>query len=741
MVTQLVATKYRVPPLNPRLIQRPHLLHYLDEAMRSGQRLVLVSAPAGYGKTTMLLQWVNHRRRLSDEPSTAVHNDAGSLLGAAIDCAWLTVDNTDNDPLRFLAYLVAALRHASSLDYAKSSALLQAADPSSIPALLPVLTNEIATANRRTAVILDDYHEISAQPVHDIIAFLLKYAPENLHIAISTRADPPLPLAQLRGRNQMSELRQHDLRFADSEAAQLLAAWLVPSLQPALLEMLNTRAEGWAAGLQMAAISLKGRVDPTQFVHAFSGSHRHILDYLSEEVLNSQPQSIQRFLANTSILERLCAPLCRALLGDQSDINDMQAVLERLEQSNLFVVALDHERHWYRYHHLFCDLLRQRLMAGELELVPTLHHRASQWYADAGLMHEAVEHALKAGDQNRAAELVAYMAESVMKSSEVATLRRWIEALPPEAMQAQPILHVYYGGALLLMGEAATAVEDHLRAAFAGNLDNSTAGAAAAFQALAATLRGDKLTSDRLAQRALALLPEHSPFFRSCVSLVSGVNSLFAGEDRAAMNALHDTILLSDPDGDVMNAAMARCYLGQLCILQGRLNDAHGLYEQALAESQYEPIGGLPLLGLGLLQYDWNDLAQADMLITSGLERVREWSELPVAQGALLLARIKTLMGDSASAHKLERCTESMLAHCPDMAPVYRALQLYLMHYALWKNDLSAAEYYADNAGLHMGDGTPDGTETGAGFSSIRCSITHVQPRIVGIILCRREII
>ncbi|MCB0147148.1 MAG: hypothetical protein KDE01_05790, partial [Caldilineaceae bacterium] len=230
-------------------------------------------------------------------------------------------------------------------------------------------------------------------------------------------------LARLRGSGQMSELRQQDLRFTAAEASQLLSAALVPAMRPAIVNLLNDRAEGWAAGLQMAALSLQGQPDPERFVHAFSGSHRHILDYLSEEVFNSQPPDVQHFLARTSILDRLCAPLCDALLDEEASPGVMQAVLERLEQDNLFVVPLDDERCWYRYHHLFYDLLRQRLTASEPDLIPVLHQRACDWFATAGHMHEAVEHALLAANFERAADLIAYMAESVMKSSEVATLR------------------------------------------------------------------------------------------------------------------------------------------------------------------------------------------------------------------------------------------------------------------------------------------------------------------------------
>lgn len=353
MFTQLVATKYRSPPLTSGRILRLNLLHRLDDALQMGRRLVLVSAPAGYGKTTLLLQWVAHRREGAHDRQTGAGKIASDPALPELACAWLTLDAADNNPLQFLAYFVASIEFATHLTGAITSEGLQALDPAVIPSLLPVLANDIAGTAIPIAVVLDDYHEIASQEVHGIVSFLIRYAPAMLHFVISSRVDPPLPLAQLRGRNQMSEIRQQDLRFTSDEARQLFDKTLAPSLRPGLVELLNERTEGWVAGLQMAAISLQGHRDPDRFVQAFSGSHRHILDYLSEEVFNSQPPTIQTFLMRTSILDRLCAALCHALFCDLPEIDDAQAILDKLEQDNLFMVALDDQRCWYRYHHLF----------------------------------------------------------------------------------------------------------------------------------------------------------------------------------------------------------------------------------------------------------------------------------------------------------------------------------------------------------------------------------------------------
>ena len=699
MFAQLVASKYRSPPLNLGRVPRARLLSKMNEGLRNGIRLTLISAPAGYGKTTLLMQWVADLcHEMPDAPSVPMIDHPSSQADTCT-CAWLTLDDGDNDPLRFLACLIAALQHAAC-EIRTAARLMQSDDLPNIDGLLPELTNELADAPGQTVIVFDDYHEISAQAVHDIVAFLLRYAPANLHLVIATRVDPPLALAQLRGRGQLTELRQDDLRFTLNEAVQLLSATVTPTLHLTMVERINVRAEGWAAGLQMAAISLQDRVDIEQFVRAFSGSHRHIMDYLSDEVLNGLPPSTQRFLMETAILDRLCAPLCAALLGEATSIDEMQMLLEQFEQANLFVVPLDDQRLWYRYHHLFSDLLRRQLSATEPTVIPELHRRASHWYETSGLMHEAVEHALAAEDYNHAADLIAHMAESVMKSSEVATLRRWVEALPAEIVKARPMLSVYYGGVLLLMGDSLEIVEVRLRDAFGKHPTGGTGGAASAFQALLATLQGKNQDSDRLAHRALALLPGHSPFFRGCVSLIAGMNQLFAGEDAAATASLHETIQLADSGGDIMNAVLARCYLGELRILQGRLHTARELYEQALADGKDEPIGGLPLMGLGLLHYDWNNLAHADALTSSALERIAAWSELPIAQGALILARIKELTGDPDSARELERGIDEVAMRCTSMTPLHRSIHLYRMRHALWKQDLARAEHHAELAGL-----------------------------------------
>ncbi len=346
--------------------------------------------------------------------------------------AWLSLDEGDNDPARFLAYFVAALKAIDANFGAGTLGALQSPQPPPMEAILTALINEFATVPDHFALVLDDYHLITTQPIHDALAFLLDHLPPNLHLVIATRADPPLPLARLRGRGQLTELRLTHLRFTHDEAAAFLNTCVSLNLSPEDVAALEARTEGWVAGLQMAAVSMQGQEDVAGFIQAFTGSDRYILDYLVEEVLQRQPESVQTFLLQTAILDRLTGPLCDAVTGQ----DDGQATLERMERANLFILPLDNELRWYRYHHLFADLLRYRLHQAQPDQVPILHGRAGAWYEQNGLITEAIDHALAAGDPEWAAHLIEQAAESTMLRGEVATLLRWVEALPEDLVRA-----------------------------------------------------------------------------------------------------------------------------------------------------------------------------------------------------------------------------------------------------------------------------------------------------------------
>jgi LuxR family maltose regulon positive regulatory protein len=420
MPTSILATKLYVPPPRPGGVLRPRLIERLNEGLFLGRRLTLISAAAGFGKTTLVSEW---------------------LAGCGRPVAWLSLDEGDSDPNRFLTYLVAALQTVAAGIGQGVLEALQSPQPPSTESILTTLINEIATLSDTFILALDDYHAIEARPVAastDVDAaqtLMLEHLPPQMHLVIATREDPPLPLARLRARGQLTELRAAELRFTPTEAAVFLNRVMGLDLSADDVGALETRTEGWIAGLQLAAISMQGHQDVASFIQSFTGSHHFVLDYLIEEVLGQQSESIQTFLLVTSILDRLCGPLCDAVLGSPSASG--QGTLEYLERTNLFVVPLDNERRWYRYHHLFAELLRQRLhQSGN---TTEYHIRASQWYEDNGLEFEAFHHAAAANDVGRAALLIQGKGMPgkdmpLHVRGALIPVLHWLESLPTKAL-------------------------------------------------------------------------------------------------------------------------------------------------------------------------------------------------------------------------------------------------------------------------------------------------------------------
>ena len=422
MSTPILATKLYIPPPRPKVVLRPRLIERLNEGL--DRKLTLISAPAGFGKTTLVSEWV-----------------AGSERPAA----WLSLDEGDNDPTRFLTYLVAALQTIAPDIGEGVLSVLQSPQPPPTESILTALLNEITAVPDDFVLVLDDYHVIDARPVDAALTFLLEHLPPQMHLVITTREDPQLPLARLRARGQLTELRAADLRFTPSEAAAFLNEVMGLNLSAEDIAALETRTEGWIAGLQLAALSMRGREDVPGFIRAFAGDNRYIVDYLVEEVLQRQPERVRSFLLQTSILDRLSGPLCDAVTGQEEG----NALLEALERGNFFVVPLDDRRHWYRYHHLFADVLHAHLMAEQPDQVPTLHRRASEWYEQHGSAADAIRHALAAEDFERAADLVELAVPAMRRSRQEATLLGWLKALPDELIQCRPVLSVAYAGTLL----------------------------------------------------------------------------------------------------------------------------------------------------------------------------------------------------------------------------------------------------------------------------------------------------
>src|SRR5947208_4981199 len=572
MPTPILATKLYIPRLRPNVVLRPRLLERLNEDLH--RKLTLIAAPAGFGKTTLVSAWVEGIER----PRART--------------AWLSLDEGDNDPARFLAYLVAALQTIAPTIGEGALGVLQSPQPPPSEAILTALLNVITTLPDHFVLVLDDYHVIDAKPVDMALTYLVEHLPPQMHLVIATREDPQLPLARLRARSHLTELRAADLRCTASEAAAFLNQVMGLSLSVADIATLEDHTEGWIAGLQLAALSMQGRQDVPGFIRAFAGDHRYIVDYLVEEVLQRQPAPVRSFLLQTSILDRLSGPLCDAVTGQEEG----NARLEALERGNFFVVPLDDRRHWYRYHHLFAEVLSAHLMAEQPDQVSTLHRRASAWYEQHGSAADAIRHALEAYDFVRAADLVEKAVPTMLRSRQEATLLGWLKALPDELVRARPVLSVHYAGALLLHGEL-EGVEARLRDAEQW-LDTTTdmgelalassaemvvvdeaefrrlPGAIAVYRAAIAQALGDVANTMKYARRALDLVPEDDHLGRGSAAALLGLASWASGDLEAAHRMYAEGMVLVQRAGNLSDALGCAIALADIRRVQGRLHDA-----------------------------------------------------------------------------------------------------------------------------------------------------------------------
>ncbi|HEX5915917.1 MAG TPA: tetratricopeptide repeat protein, partial [Rubrobacter sp.] len=666
MSTPILTTKLYVPPPRPHAVLRPRLTGRLNEGLP--RKLTLISAPAGFGKTTLLGEWVAGCERLA---------------------AWLSLDEADSDPTRFLAYLVAALQTIAPNIAEGVLGMLQSPQPPPTEAVLTTLLNETAIIEDDLALVLDDYHVIDARAVDDALAFVLEHLPQRMHLIISTREDPHLPLARLRARGQLGELRAADLRFTPSEAAEFLEGVMGLDLSAEDIAALEDRTEGWIAGLQLAALSMRGREDVAGFIRAFAGDNRYVVDYLVEEVLQRQPERVRSFLLQTSILERLSGPLCDAVTGQEGS----NALLEALERENLFVVPLDDRRHWFRYHHLFADVLRARLMEEQPDRAPTLHRRASEWYERNGSPTDAIRHALAAEDFERAAGLVELAALEMLGSSQE-TLYRWLMALPDEVVRARPVLSVYYAFALLGRG-GFEAFDAHLRDAERW-LDTSAETSErreapsvemvvvdeVAFRSLPGTIAvarayhagalGDVFCAADHARRALDLLPDDDHLWRGAAASLLGIAYWTSGDLEAAYRSFADGVSHQQMTGHVRFQIAGTYILADIRIAQGRLNEAVRTYEQSLqvATEQGEPVWGTANLYVGLseLHRERGDLEAAKQHLLRSKELGEHVVGLPETRYRwyVAMARIKEAQGDLDGALDLLDEAERQYVESPD---------------------------------------------------------------------------
>ena len=558
---EILSTKLHIPRPRPSLVPRSRLTARLDAAL--DRRLTLIAAPAGFGKTTLLSEWIPQTPRC---------------------VTWLSLDEGDIDPTRFWSYLIASLQQVHPDLGRGALTLLQSPQAPSITSILTALINDITAFPDAFSAVLDDYHVIDTQPIHEGLAYLIDHLPENLHLVISTRVDPPLHLARLRAHDQLAGLRANDLRFTIDETAEFLAQALEGSMSAGEVAALEARTEGWIAGLQIAALSMQGLDDIPAFIRAFSGSHRHILGYLAEEVLNQRPQGTLEFLLKTSILDRLCGPLCDAVTEGSGG----QAMLEQLERANLFITPLDHEGRWYRYHQLFADMLQARLQRTWPDLVPELHRRAGEWLAGQGTMEEAVRHALAGADFEAAADRIERAAGNLLRSGSSASLVTWLDTLPEETIRARPRLCMarawtYQWGAAISLSGAQEWSELALQVARAdGSYSAALGGEAAALQAMVAATRSEVARTRELSQRALEDLPPESPW-RSAVTFTLGTAHLESSDIAAATHAFEEALKLSQADGVHYIQLAAASFLGDIQVQQGQLGRAMEMYHQVLA--------------------------------------------------------------------------------------------------------------------------------------------------------------
>lgn len=677
MFAPLLATKLHIPPAPSNVVLRPWLVDRLNQGLN--RKLTLISAPAGFGKTTLISEWAN----------CCGHNEPQART------AWFSLEDEDRDPARFLTYLVAALRTVEPGIGERVLGSLQSSQPFPVEPILIVLLNDITAISGKIVLVLDDYHVIDSTAVDEAITFLIEHLPPQIHLVITTREDPQLPLARLRAQGQLTELRVADLRFTPFEAADFLRGMGI-SLSPEDIASLEERTEGWIAGLQLAALAIQSSQDIPGFILAFAGDHRYIMDYLVEEVLRCQPASIRSFLLQTSILERLNGPLCNAVTGQA----DGSIQLETLARGNYFVVPLDDQRHWYRYHHLFADVIYAHLKAEQPDQVAVLHQRASVWYEQQGAFSDAIRHALAADDFVRAADMIEQVFPAMSRSRQEHTLLGWLKALPETLIRDRPVLCNLYAGALMQIGEIKgvetwlLAAERWLSLIYDGHqqLDvlpstmvvanqeefRRLPGAVAMHRAGQALILGKVDEAIRHAQRVLELAPEDDFLRRGGAAALVGLSFWTLGDLAAARQVYPDSIENLQRAGNLADATGCALALADIVIDQGHLHEAMGIYQQALrvASDHGEPsLRGTAdmLVGMSELYFEHNDLSSAIQCLMKAKDQ-GEHTGLPQNRyrWRVAMAHIRRAQGDLNGAMTLLDEAERLYAtdFSPNVRPV-----------------------------------------------------------------------
>lgn len=715
----LLPTKLYQPQLRSGFVSRPRLMTRLDRGLTG--KLTLVSAPAGFGKTTLLAEWIRESQLASE----------GLRLSKF---AWLSLDEADNDVTRFLVYVVSALQTAVPTLTSSALPRLQATKPVPPETILTLLITDLSQLADKVGLILDDYHLISNPAVHTALAFLIEHLPPQLHLIIVSRSDPPLSLARWRVRGELNEIRAADLCFTPDETAQFLHQALDRPPAETITSLLTERTEGWAAGLQLAALSLRGldTAATAEFLTNFGGTHRHIFTYLVEEVLQRQPPPIQQFLLQTALLDRLNASLCDAVTESgnwgqetsqisQSSIFNLQsqAILEYLATNNIFLTSLDTVNKWFRYSALFAETLQARLQETRPELVPELHRRASRWYAANGRTEQAIHHALAAQDTNFAADLIETTANDMWTQGHLGVLLNWLNALPETFLSERPSLCLVHAWLLFLHDRWAEASQ---RLYLVGQqlatlppddpMIRQHRGRWASIQGAMAALRQDAATTIAWMESALADLPPDDVHWQQVSLIGLGLAQLAEGQTRSAMTTLHQTALTCEQSDDLYLAFAAWWHQLEASWVQGRLHDVAACLHRLELLAERDKGNWLALranaaIGWGMLAYERNDLAQAEQLITAALPQIWPGGQPRIVlQAYLTLARLAQTKGEAeAMQHHLD--TAVHLIHDYHLIPEQWLLTAVTAYLYLAEGHLPEAYWQLENQGI-LPESPPD---------------------------------
>ncbi|MFJ6155841.1 LuxR C-terminal-related transcriptional regulator [Pseudarthrobacter sp. NPDC092184] len=702
MPTPVLATKLFFPAPRPQITSRPRLLKRLNDELGASRKLSLVCAPAGFGKTTLLSEWIIQRRR--QHPGVHI--------------AWLSLDAHDNDPSRFLAYLVAALQGVDAEIGAEITGMRHSDQVLVTEPVLTSLINDIARSGKEFILVLDDYHVIEERPVHEALAFLLDHLPPQLHLAIATRSDPPLSLARLRSRGELTELRAADLRFTPDEAADFLNQVMDLGLSADDIAALATRTEGWIAGLQLAGLSLREHEDASASIRAFTGSHRFVIDYLVEEVLQRQPEEVRNFLLTTALLDHLTGGLCEALTG----VGGGQAMLDALDRDNLFVIPLDDRRQWYRYHHLFAEVLRARARQELPGRIPELHRLASEWYEQNDLAEDAVHHALAAEDFERAANLIEAVLPQMRRTRQDVMMLAWLTALPDKVIRSRPLLSVFYAWRMLVSGDL-DAVEPWLRAAEQG-LEAAAEGPTdsaptsirghefrmlpstiAMYRASLAQARGDVSATAHHAREAFELAAPEDHFARGAAAGFLGLASWAQGDVDTAVDTFSEAVLSLHEAGNLTDELSSTILLADMRVAAGQLQEARKLYERALgrpaAQGGSVPRGTAELhVGYSELCLELGDLESAARHLQTSKELGRHVAPLTEHsyRWFVAMAAVREAEGDMAGA--IESLDQAQLLYRRGFFPEIRPIPALKARAAIRQGLLSEGLAWARSTGL-----------------------------------------